>query len=127
MQVLCETIQAKIELQHDSLVNYIGCILAHSDYYIYKPQICSGSDFKVLVVCDYPFKSLKEEIDERVVGHDLFSEAELWSILYSCVKGLDFLMGVGIDYDAVSSRNVLLDKEGRIKLNDPWLNASDAS
>ena len=43
---------------------------------------------KVLVVCDYPFKSLKEELDERVVARENFSEAELWSILYSCVTEL---------------------------------------
>lgn len=43
------------------------------------------------------------------------------------MKGLEFLVDAHIDYDAISSRNILLDKEGRIKLNDPWLNASDAS
>ena len=69
----------------------------------------------MLVVCDYPFKSLKEELDERVVARENFSEAELWSILYSCVKGLDFLSRTHIDYDAVSAKNVLLDKEGRIR------------
>lgn len=94
---------------------------------MYKPQVCSGSDSKVFVVCDYPFKSLKEELDERMIARDQFAEGELWSILYSCVKALEFLSRVYLDYDAISSRNILLDKDGRIKLNDPWLSAIDAS
>lgn len=89
---IIEDIQARMRLNHDNVVGYLGTAFLNRDYFIYKPQVCSGTERKIFVVCDYPFKSIKEEIDERVVANDSFSEAELWSILYSCLKGLDFLV-----------------------------------
>ena len=86
-----------------------------------------GEAKAMYVVAEYPFKSLKEEIEERVILRDYFVEGEIWSILYSALKALSFLWRASVLYNAICSKNILISAEGIIKLNDPWLNAPDVS
>jgi hypothetical protein len=47
------------------------------------------------MMVEYPFRNLYEEVDERRQGgpedREYFTENELWSVMYSCVLGLEKL------------------------------------
>ena len=71
---------------------------------------CSSDVKKYLVLLPYPFRSVKDERDERVVLGEGFSEPEIWSILLSVCKSMLFLQDRGIPYSPLSSENILVDK-----------------
>jgi hypothetical protein len=54
--------ETKMKLQHDNLIRYVGTINSDLEHFIYRPYFCSQAE-KMYVVAEYPFKSLKEEID----------------------------------------------------------------
>ena len=76
---------------------------------------------KVFVVIEYPFRTLNEEIEERKRNWDYFSESEIWSILYSCAMGLNYLYSTNLTHESLTSNRVYIEKGGLIKVSDPGL------
>lgn len=66
-------------------------------------------------------RTLDDEIGERRLQKKSFTEPELWSILASCVAGLNHLQRNGIKHEALKSNNIILSHEGIIKVADPFV------
>ena len=78
---------------------------------------------KIYLLIEYPFKTLKDDIQERLAekSKNYFGEAELWSILYSCCLALNTLYNSNISHESIASDNIFINKEGLIKIVDPIL------
>lgn len=98
-----------------------------------EKQVCSILH-KLYMIIEYPFKSLRDEINEKksygfmrdqkmnkLVPKERFSEGEIWSILYSCCKGMDCLYRHKFTHESLTADEIFIDKDGMIKISDPML------
>jgi serine/threonine protein kinase len=84
--------------------------------------MCS-STFKLKIVSELPFKTIKEDIRERAASNSrkYFAEDELWSILYSCCHALYSLYINKFSHESLTSDQIYIDTEGIIKVADSLL------
>jgi len=96
-------------------------LLAIRDTYFRTESNFCSNEFKLFLMVEYPFRNLHEEVDERKISDDYFRENELWSILYSCCIGLKHIYGYGGRHEALSSDRIYIEKDGLVKIGDPFL------
>ena len=68
--------------------------------------------FRVFSLFRYPHRTLDDEINDRRLHDRRFVEAELWSILASCILGLGHLQKNGIRHSAIKSSAILVYNDG---------------
>ena len=87
-------------------------------------HLCSKI-YKVYALWEFPYRTLQEELLERRNNHSRrFEERELWSILASCILAMSYLQKQKIRHEALSTKSILLDEEGMVKVADPLTLAS---
>ena len=77
----------------------------------------------ITTVYKYGRTTLKEDIGQRQEGQNYYAVEEVWQILYSMVRGLEYLESNQIGYGVLHPRHVFID-EG-VKLMDPSAIAED--
>ena len=84
-----------------------------------EQHMCSSS-FKIKLVSEFPFKSLRDDLQERaaVSPPKAFSEDELWSVLYSCCHALYSLYLNKFPHESLTTEQVLIDSNGIIRVAD---------
>lgn len=85
-----------------------------------ESNFCSN-EYKLLLMVEYPFRNLFEEVEERRLTDEYFTENELWSVLYSCALGLAGLYAYGGRHESLCSSRVFIEKDGLVKVGDPFL------
>ena len=99
-----------------------GCkhVVPLKDYLTTSEDEYCSTFYKIYALFEYPQRTLDDEITERNLHKRKFTETELWSILASCILGLSHLQKNSIKHAALKSKNILLSKEGVIKVSDPY-------
>lgn len=84
--------------------------------------MCS-STFKLKIVSELPFKTIKEDIKERLASSPVkfFTEDELWSILYSCCHAMYSLYINKFSHESLTTDQIYIDTDGIIKVADSLL------
>jgi hypothetical protein len=84
--------------------------------------MCS-STFKLKIISELPFKSIKDDIRERATTNPkkYFAEDELWSILYSCCHALYSLYINKFPHESLTTEQIYIDTDGIIKVADTLL------
>jgi hypothetical protein len=87
-----------------------------------EKNVCSVIN-KMHILIDYPFKTLQDEVNDRIAGgrNKPFLEAELWSVLYSCSVGLSVLYGRKMPHECLTGSEIFISRDGLIKISDPLL------
>lgn len=86
-------------------------------------QLMCSSTFKLKIVSELPFKTIKEDIKERTSSSPVkfFTEDELWSILYSCCHALYSLYINKFSHESLTTDQIYIDTDGIIKVADSLL------
>jgi hypothetical protein len=87
-----------------------------------EKNVCSVIN-KMRLFIEYPFKTLQDEVGDRIVGGRVkpFAEAELWSVMYSCCVGLNVLYGKKMPHECLTANEIFISRDGLIKISDPLL------
>lgn len=79
-----------------------------------------GVYHKIYILFKYPHRSLEDEVLERITEREKFEEDEIWSIIASCILGMSHLQANKIHHQAISSKTILIDNKGSVKVADPY-------
>ena len=83
-------------------------------------MVCS-TNYRMYLVLEYSFKSLRQEMQERGSSNSPFQESDLWSILYSCCCGLNRLYASGATHECLTSDQMFISSDGFVKMAEPLL------
>ena len=78
-------------------------------------MVCSIS-YRMYLVLEYSFKSLRQEMKERESSNSAFQESDLWSILYSCCCALNTLYASGATHECLTSDQMFISSDGFVKM-----------
>lgn len=70
-------------------------------------------------IWEYPFRFLSDEINERSYQNRRFEDKEISSILASSIFALSTLQKNKIKHEMLTTRSILLDSDGLVKIADP--------
>ena len=86
-------------------------------------QLMCSSTFKLKIINELPFKTIKDDLRERNAGtpKKFFDEDELWSILYSCCHALYSLDINKFPHESLTTDQIYIDTDGIIKMADSLL------
>ena len=83
-------------------------------------QLCSNI-YRLQILFERPFKTFRDELDERKASSDYFKDNEILSVLYSCLLGLSQLKSLEIEHLSLRADTIFISSSGFIKLSQPKL------
>lgn len=98
---------SQVRLSHPSIAQFYGlCMSKQTD------------GVTVSLIIELCTRDLKQEIEERYIRNDYWSEEELWQILINLVNALALAQEKGLSHRDIKPHNLFLDTQCSIKLGD---------